>query len=174
MIKKIQIIFFFIFFSIFSTLQAEEKIAYIDIDFLLNESIAGKLITNNLETKYKSNIEKFKLVEKKLLEEEKNVISKQNILSKIDFEKKINDLKEKIKVFNKEKNNSMKELNQIKNKSTSILIKNINPLMENYAKNNSIDIILSKKSILLGKSDLEITDEILKLLNEKIKEIKIE
>tara|TARA_B100001996_G_scaffold99567_1_gene74575 strand:+ start:204 stop:728 length:525 start_codon:yes stop_codon:yes gene_type:complete len=174
MIKKIQIIFYFIFFSIFSTLQAEEKIAYIDIDFLLNESIAGKLITNNLETKYKSNIEKFKLVEKKLLEEEKNIISKQNILSKIDFEKKINDLKEKIKVFNKEKNNSMKELNQIKNKSTSILIKNINPLMENYAKNNSIDIILSKKSILLGKSDLEITDEILKLLNDKIKEIKIE
>ena len=174
MIKKIQIISFFIFFTIFNTLQAEEKIAYIDIDFLLNESIAGKLITNKLETKYKSNIEKFKLMEKNLLEEEKNIISKKNILNKIDFEKKIKDLKKKIDVYNQEKNNSMKELNQIKNKSTSILIKNINPLMENYAKNNSIDIILSKKSILLGKRDLEITGEILKLLNDKIKEIKID
>ena len=68
----------------------------------------------------------------------------------------------------------MNELNQIKNKSTSILIKNINPIIEDYAKNKSIDIILSKKFILLAKSDLEITDEILKILNEKIKEIKFE
>ena len=47
-------------------------------------------------------------------------------------------------------------------------------MIENYAKNNSIDIILPKRNILIAKSELEITDEILKLLNEKIKEIKID
>ena len=46
--------------------------------------------------------------------------------------------------------------------------------MENYAKKNSIDIILSKKYILLSKTNIDITNEILKLLNEKIKEIKID
>ena len=174
MIKKFQIIFFLFFYIFFIPLQAEEKIAYIDIEFLLNESIAGKLITSKLETQYKSNIEKFKLAEKKLIEEEKGIISKKNILSEIEFSKKIEVFKKKVIIFQQEKNNSMKELNQIKNKSTSILIKNINPIIENYAKNNSIAIILSKKYILLAKSDLEITNEILKILNEKIKEIKIE
>ena len=37
-----------------------------------------------------------------------------------------------------------------------------------------IDIILPKDSILIARSDLEITNIILKLLNEKIKEIKID
>ena len=173
MIKKFKIFFLF-FFIIFNPLHAEEKIAYIDIEFLLNESIAGKLITSKLETQYKSNIEKFKLSEKKLIEEEKNIISKKNILSEVEFNKKIETFKKKIVIFRQEKNNSMNELNQIKNKSTSILIKNINPIIENYAINKSIDIILSKKYILLAKSDLDITDEILKILNEKIKEIKFE
>ena len=172
--KKFQIIFFLFFYSIFNPLHAEGKIAYIDIDFLLNQSIAGKLITNKIETKYKSSVEKFNLAEKKLIEEEKNIISKKNILSEAEFNKNIELLKKKIENFRKEKNNSLKELNQIKNKSTSILIKSINPIIENYAKNNSIDIILSKKFILLAKSELEITGEILKILNEKIKEIKIE
>ena len=174
MIKKFQIFFFLFSCIIFNPLHAEEKIAYIDIEFLLNESIAGKLITSKLETQYKSNIEKFKLSEKKLIEEEKNIISKKNILSEVEFNKKIETFKKKIVIFRQEKNNSMNELNQIKNKSTSILIKNINPIIENYAINKSIDIILSKKYILLAKSDLDITDEILKILNEKIKEIKFE
>ena len=66
------------------------------------------------------------------------------------------------------------KINEIKAKSTSILIKNINPLIEDYAKENLIDIILPKDSILIARSDLEITEIILKLLNDKIKEIKID
>ena len=174
MIKNKVVIFFLFFFNIFNIVQAADKIAYIDIDLLLNQSLAGKSITKKLETQYKKNIEKFKIVEKKLIDEEKNIISQKNILSQDEFKKKINKLKKEIKVFNEDRNNSLKLLNEIKNKSTSILIKAINPLIENYAKENIIDIILPKSNILIGKSELEITDQILELLNEKIKEIIIE
>ena len=119
-------------------------------------------------------MEKFKITEKKLMDEEKRIISQKNILNQDEFKKKINELKNKVKVFNENRNNSLKFLNEIKNKSTSILIKAINPLIENYAKENSIDIIFPKSNILIAKSELEITDQILKLLNEKIKEIIIE
>ena len=76
MTKNFSVIIFLFFFSFINTSHAAEKIAYIDIDFLLNESIAGKLITNKLETQYKSNVEKFKEAEKQLLDEEKSIISK--------------------------------------------------------------------------------------------------
>ena len=46
--------------------------------------------------------------------------------------------------------------------------------IENYVKENTIDIIFPKSNILIAKSELEITDQILELLNEKIKEIIIE
>ncbi|MAQ28265.1 MAG: hypothetical protein CMJ03_01985 [Pelagibacteraceae bacterium] len=88
--------------------------------------------------------------------------------------KKFLILKKKIKDFRDKQNESRNKINMIKSKSTSILIKNINPLIEDYAKKNLIDIILPKDSILIARSDLEITEIILKLLNEKIKEIKID
>ena len=172
--KNKLIIFFLFFFYSFNIVQASEKIAYLDIDFLLNQSLAGKSITKKIETQYKKDIEKFKITEKKLMDEEKKIISQKNILSQDEFNKKIDELKNKVKVFNERKSNSLKLLNEIKNKSTSILIKAINPLIENYAKENTIDIILPKSNILIAKSELEITDQILKLLNEKIKEIIIE
>jgi len=172
--NKNKVIFFLFFFYSFNIVHAAEKIAYIDIDFLLNQSIAGKSITKKLETQYSKDIEKFKITEKKLMDEEKKLISQKNVLSQDDFKKKINELKNKVKLFKERKSNSLKLLNEIKNKSTSILIKAINPIIENYAKENSIDIILPKSTILIAKSELEITDQILELLNEKIKEITIE
>ena len=174
MIKTKLVIFFLFFLNAFNIVQAEDKIAYIDIDLLLNQSLAGKSITNKLETQYKKDIEKFKISEKKLIDEEKKIISKKNILSQEEFNKKINKLKKEIKIFNEDRNNSLKLLNEIKKKSTSMLIKAINPIIENYAKENTIDIIFPKSNILIAKSELEITDQILELLNKKIKEIIIE
>ena len=171
MIKSKLIIFFLFFFNVINIVQAAEKIVYVDIDFLLNQSVAGKSITKKLETQYKKNIEKFKITESKLIDKEKKLISQKNILSQEVFKKKIKDLNNEVKVFNDDRNNELKLLNEIKNKSTSMLIKAINPLIENYAKENKIDIILPKSNILIANSELEITDQILELLNEKIKEI---
>ena len=40
-----------------------------------------------------------------------------------------------------------------------------------YSKINNIAMIMQKKSIVIGKSDLEITDKILEIVNQKIKKI---
>ena len=172
--KLIKVLFFFIIFQFQNLVFAEDKIAYIDIDKLLNQSIAGKLITKKIENKYKSDLETFKKTETELAKEEKDILSQKNILSSDEYNKRVLKFKKKLKEFREKKNNSINKINEIKSKSTTILIKNINPLIEDYAKQNLIDIILPKDLILIARSDLEITDIILKLLNEKIKEIKID
>lgn len=172
--KFIKIFIFIILFLFQNNVFAQEKIAYIDIDKLLNDSIAGKLITKKIENKYKTDLEIFKNTESQLAKEEKEILAQKNILSSDEFNKKVSNFKNKVKDFRNKKKASSDKLNKIKSKSTSILIKNINPLIEEYAKNNMIDIILPKDSILIARSDLEITEIILKLLNDKIKEIKID
>ena len=172
--KFIKIFIFIILFLFQNNVFAQEKIAYIDIDKLLNDSIAGKLITKKIENKYKTDLEIFKNTESQLAKEEKEILAQKNILSSDEFNKKVSNFKNKVKDFRNKKKASSDKLNKIKSKSTSILIKNINPLIEEYAKNNMIDIILPKDSILIARSDLEITNIILKLLNDKIKEIKID
>ena len=42
----------------------------------------------------------------------------------------------------------------------------INPLIQNYMKKNSIDIVLEKKQIFIGSSNIDITNDIIKLINE--------
>ena len=172
--KFVKIFTFIILFLFQNNVFAQEKIAYIDIDKLLNDSIAGKLITKKIENKYKTDLEIFKNTESQLAKEEKEILAQKNILSSDEFNKKVSNFKNKVKDFRNKKKASSDKLNKIKSKSTSILIKNINPLIEEYAKNNMIDIILPKDSILIARSDLEITNIILKLLNDKIKEIKID
>ena len=171
--KFIKILIFFTLTQFQNLSYAQEKIAYIDIDKLLNDSIAGKLITKKIENKYKTDLESFKKTESELANEEKEILSQKNILSSDEFNKKVSTFKKKVKDFRDQQKNSRNKINEIKTKSTSILIKNINPLIEDYAKKKSIDIILPKDSILIARSDLEITEIILKLLNDKIKEIKI-
>ena len=42
-----------------------------------------------------------------------------------------------------------------------------------YAKKKNIDIILSSQQIVIGKSELDVTNDILKIVNEKINNFKI-
>ena len=53
------------------------------------------------------------------------------------------------------------------------LTKIVTPILSNYAKEKSISLIISKKNIVIGKTELDISRKIIKLLNENIKEIKL-
>ena len=53
------------------------------------------------------------------------------------------------------------------------MISKLSPILQEYAKNNSVSLILQKKNIVMGKKEIEITDEILELTNKEIKNIKI-
>ena len=45
--------------------------------------------------------------------------------------------------------------------------------MSEYSSKNSISLIIQKKNIVIGKSDLDITSQILELVNAKIKSVKL-
>ena len=54
-----------------------------------------------------------------------------------------------------------------------IILKTLSPILTEYSKNNNISIIMDKKNIIVGKTELNITKEILILLDDKIKKIKL-
>ena len=67
-----------------------------------------------------------------------------------------------------------KELNLFKKKVENNFSKSLNILLEEYSSNNSINIILKRENLLMAKKDLDITQVIFKLFNEKITKIEIE
>ena len=76
--KKYYLLFFFLIFH--TNLFAEEKIFYLDVNFLLSESEAGKFINNELQIINNKNIEEFKKIENSIKTEEEKLLKQKNIL----------------------------------------------------------------------------------------------
>ena len=172
MLKQLVIVIFsFLIFN--SAISNELKIIYIDVEKIINQSDAGKQITKQLDVLNNKNIKKFKNKEKELTDEENNIIKQKNILSKKDFDLKVKNLQKNIADFKLNIKKSKQDLNKKKIEATSKIINVLNSILSDYSTKNSISLILQKKNIVIGKSELDETDQILKLVNIKIKNVKL-
>ena len=169
--KKINLIFFFLILTNFA--NAEDKVVYLDVNYLLSESEVGKYVNSNLKKINDDNNKLFKNFEIELKSDEEKLLAQQNILKKDDYEKKISELKNKFKSYQDKKNIKNKELNFLRNNAGNIILKNINEIMSEYSKNNSISLVIQKQSIIIGKTELDVTNDILELLNKKITKLEL-
>jgi len=171
--KFLLIILSIILFIINPLKASDIKIVYIDTDKILNESIVGKNLKKQLDSINKRNVSKFEKIEKELIEEEKKISQQKNILSKEELENKVKDLQEKAIIFNNDIKKNKNNLILKNNEATEKILNTLNPILSDFASKNSIQIILQKNHIVIGRGDLDITDEILIIINEKIKNIKL-
>ena len=99
-----KILFILIIFLNFNYSTADNKIAYIDIDYILNNSIVGMSITKHIQKiKEKKNSE-LESIEKQLSDKENDIVKQKNIIEKSEYEKKIQKLKKEIGEYRKKKN----------------------------------------------------------------------
>ena len=102
---KIIKLFYFLFLLISFTdiSYAEQKVAFIDMNLVLNNSNLGKSVLNKINEIDKKNIKNLKLREEEIKKLEIEYKEKQNLLAKealVNEAKKIND---KIIIFEKKK-----------------------------------------------------------------------
>ena len=65
-------------------------------------------------------------------------------------------------------------MQKIKVDSSAIILENLKPILSDYSDRNSISMVLQKKDVIIGKNQLNITDDIIKILDKKLKKIDIE
>lgn len=158
-------------FSFNSYSQSQNKTLFIDINFILNNSIVGKQMIKNLDNK-KSKIEKeLNEIENNLETQKINIISQKNILNEQEFKNKIQLYQTDVKKYQQEREKKIQVLDiSRKNFTNNFLIK-IDEILIEYAKNYKIDFILRKESLIVSNSDLDITNEVIKILDNKYKNI---
>ena len=157
----------------FEKLYASNEITYLDLDKIIIESLAGKSITKKITSIQKKNNESLEAKEKKLFEKEKSIISKKNILQEKDFNEKVKAFKKEVNEYQKNRSKLIKEINQKKLNAISQLLDKLNPILARYSNEKSISMIVQKKNIIIGKSELDITNDIMKILDNEIKKINI-
>ena len=161
--------FFIIFIFLTSLSHSNEKIVYLDFDFILANSDQGKIILSNLEKKNQENLKILQSKEKILKEEEKKIIKQKNIISENAYNDEVKKLKVKINLFKQDKDKLVKNFNQLKKKEINNFVNVVNQILGDYVEKNAIDLVLNKKDILMGKNKYNITNVILELVNKSNK-----
>ena len=102
-----------LFVLFYSNAIAETKIAIVEIDYLIKNSIAGKSFIKELDKLNKNNIKFFEENNKKLNLEKEKIAKQKNILSNEEYNKKVKSLNDE---FKKYKNDSDKKIRSLQKK----------------------------------------------------------
>ena len=165
--KTIIIIIFFI--GLPSNIFAENKIAYLDLDFILSNTNVGKSLFEKIKKFENDKIKELNDKKQKLKDEENKILASKNIISKDELNKKISKFQVKL---NNYKNLRLDEINLLKKKRNEDilnLLKSINPLIEKYMNENSISIIIDKKNIFIADKNFDISKNLIDLINTNLK-----
>ena len=145
---------------------------YLDFKFILNNSIAGKKAQDNLQKRLQDGIKSLNAKEKSLQEEEKKMIQQKKVITQEEYVKKVNNLRKKVSSLQSERNTLLEKISKDRNKARNELLKNLNPIISDYMQEKKIRLVVDKKNIILADEKLDITKDIMKTLNDKLKSIK--
>ena len=153
--------------------SAEQKVAYLDMKFVLNNSKAGKGAQDFLQKSFKENQKKFLDIESRLKQEEGDLLGKKTILTKEEYQKKSDDLRKKVIDYQSQRRSSLEKITTLRAEAKQKLLEKLDPILQAYIKENNISIVVDKKNIIMGNTDLDITDTIVAKLNKELPSLNI-
>ena len=172
MFKNIFLILFFLSITI-NNLKAQEKVSYIDIDYILASSVAGKSLLNKLKENEELKINIFKSKDKDFKQKESKILAKKNLISVEEINKELKSLQVEFNQYRKDKNKQVEELKTIRKRNIVDFLTLLNPIIEKYMSDNSIYMLIDKKNVFIAKKDYDITNDLIEIINNQIKNFEI-
>ena len=158
-----------IFFSFTNASISKENIGFVNVDYLIQNSNIGKKLLANINNKDKKNLDNLKKKNQILQDLESSIKKKKNVISDEAYNKEVIDFKKKFQEFSKEKNRIVQEFNIFKKKEIENIFKKINPIINDYMEENSVNLLFDSKNIFMGAKKLNLTEDILKKINNELK-----
>ena len=160
--------FFVVTFLLFvcTHVFAEQKVAYLDMKFILNNSKAGKGAQDFLKKSLKDGQKKFSEVEKNLKKQESDLLEIKSTLNKEEYKKKSDSMRKKVIEYQSERRSLIENITQQRAEARQSLLKALDPILKTYMTENQISLVVDKKNIVMGNAELDITNIIVEKLNK--------
>ena len=171
MYKKIYTLIFIFVLITTKSFSSEEKFVFIDLNFIFNNSVAGKKINKQFQEKSSKINKDLKDFQKKVQGERKTLLTQKNVISEEEFKKKVSKLDNEIKEFNASINKKNKDLQKLMNNTRLKFSSELKKILTDFSKENAISMIINKENILIGKTSLDVTKEILDLFDKSVKKL---
>ena len=164
-----RLIYFIIFFvlNFTSTIVIAQNIVVVNIQSLIDSNTMYQSIINEMNKSQKIYLDNFEKKENELtnllkeIEDSRLILNENEINLKItDYNNQLNDFTKLIDDFNSHYQNEIIIIREN-------ILKEIIVLLENYAIDNNVDLVLDSTSYLIASNSLDITTSI----NEKLSQI---
>ncbi len=166
-----KLVLYFLFLFPVSIANADINLAYLDIQYIIDNSNLGQIYKKNLQDKSDKFKSKLSIKEDEIKKQEAEINNKKNILKENELKIKINNLNKQLKEYQTSKKELNKNFILEKRELSSKILKLLNPILTKYVDENNIKIVIEKKNILVGIKTLDITENILKIFNEETKNL---
>jgi len=153
---------------VYTNVSAEQKIVYMDLNLILNNSKAGKEAQDFLKNSFNTNQKKFTNTEKALKKEENDLLGKKDVVEAEAYKAKVNDLRKKVMEYQSKRRETLEKISKLRTESREKLVKKIDPIVSTYIKENNISFVLNKKVVLGAQTGLDITEIIINKLNKDL------
>ena len=166
-------LFFFIIFFLFSVKLSAINLATINIAYILEKSVSYNNFLDELSNK-KLELQNTLNVKEKDLEELKNEIDNSKLIVSEDelnimisnYNNQLNKLDQEVKKINIFFSNNI-EINK------NLIIKQIISYIENISNKSKIDVVLTEDQYFMSSKKIDISNEIIDLINKEIILLKI-
>ena len=166
--KSIYLIIFICIFFL-SKIVFAQTIAVVNIQSLIDNNFYFKEIMKDMEINQEKYLEKFEIKEKELSDKLKDLEQSKLILNEIEINTQIDNYNEELTAFTLTVEEfNLHYQNQVIN-IKEIILKEIFILLEKYAIENQVDLILDSASYLIASNSIDITNTI----NEKLQNINL-
>ena len=164
-----KIIFFIIIFFISNLVNASTNVAYLDVQFIIDNSNLGKFYRSEIEKIQTKNNSIIILKENEIKKKEDEFKNQKNLLNQDEIKKKIDEINSMVKQYQIIRNDFNKKLSNEKKKFSKEILLILNPLLTRYVESKNINLVIEKKNVLVGVKSLDITKNILEIFNENTK-----
>lgn len=148
---------------------ADEKIGFVNLEKLMQESTAYQGFMMQREKEFKSVSASLEKEGQALAEKEREIAKAGNDSSKAELGEKLDKLDKEKKEFGaKIAKAELKLREHTEQGLKKILDKAINPVMESLAKEHDFDAILNVNTALYVNDKVNVTEEAIKQINEKL------
>lgn len=153
--------------------QAQTKVAVVDIEKILAESAAAKSIQGQVETQRKAFLSEIEKEEKKLREEQQKIEKDRANLTKEDLTKKAQEFETKRLEARNLLQKRKASLDKAYGEAMGKLGSEISVIVRDVAKEKGYDLVITKQNVIIGSNELDLTDTVMKLLNEKLPSVQL-
>ncbi len=146
-----------------------EEIYVLDMQKVINDSIAGKAARNNIEDEMKKGKAKIQKMQLSFENERKSFQQQAALLSGSAREEKMKAMKEKEQRLLKAMQEEQQELQKMNHRELGRVVEAIDEVVEDLAEEEGYEVIVEKdpRIVLYTSGDFDITDEVLRRLNAK-------